>query len=319
MTSVFLTGLIFLKNKISREFKMKPAVNGFAKSHDGVNLNYVYYPADTDNPAVILSNGVMCVETYWVYLVKHLRGRYPVITWDYRGHGKSHVPDDPKSATMENHARDAASVLDDIGIEKAVHMGFSMGVQAAYEFYRIFPERTLGLVAVCGPYKHPYDEFFKSKTLGSALENVIRLGIKTHKVLKPVVATLVKTPLAFEVAKVVQVDRHRAKKEDMESYFEHMGTIDYPTGLNSLIEMNRHSAEDVLPRIDVPILIIAGEKDTMTPLRHNLEMHRLAKGSEFMVVPHGTHAAPIEQPQAINCRIELFLRDYFDYKKPGNA
>ncbi len=298
---------------------MKESIRGKAISHDGLELNYVYYPADVANPTLIMHNGVMCIETYWLYLIDHLRGRYPMITWDYRGHGKSQVPDDINTATMDNHARDADAVLKTLSIEKAVHLGFSMGVQVCFEYYRLFPQKTLGLVAVCGPYKHPYDEFFRSKTLGGALEKVLEFGVRINKFLKPPVSFLVKSPIAFPMAKLFQVDPHRAKKEDMASYFRHIADIDLGLGLMSLIGMNRHSAEDVLPKIDVPTLIIAGEKDSMTPLRHNLEMRDLIPSVEFTVIPHGTHAAPIENPQAIDNRIELFLRDNFDYHPPAKA
>lgn len=292
---------------------MKPPEQGYAQTWDGLKINYVYYPADTKNHTIILSNGVGCIETYWVYLIKHLRGRYPIITWDYRGHGKSEVPKDITTPTMECHSRDAAAVLDHLGIEKAIHMGFSMGVQVGFEFYRNYPERSIGLVAVCGPYKTPYDEFFHSKTLGSAFEQLLKIGIYTENIFKPPLKLLIKTRIPFELAKLVEVDRHHVKKEDMDSYFQHWVVLDWPTGMMSLIEMNRNSAEDVLPNIKVPTLIIAGDKDTMTPLKHNLKMHRLIPGAELTVIPHGTHAAPIEQPQAINYRIELFLRDHFDY------
>jgi len=241
------------------------------------------------------------------------------ITWDYRGHGRSQVPDDITTATMDNHARDADAVLDALGVEEAVHLGFSMGVQVCFEYYRLFPEKVRGIVAVCGPYKHPYDEFFRSETLGGALEKVLEFGVKINKLIKPPVSLLAKSPLAFPMAKLFQVDPHRVKKEDMASYFRHIADIDLGLGLMALIGMNRHSAEDVLPKIDVPTLIIAGEKDTMTPLRHNLKMHELIPGSELTIIPCGTHAAPIENPHAINNRIELFLRDHFEYHAPASS
>ena len=144
---------------------MEKEIRGIAKSHDGAGISYVYYPAKTKNPLLVLSNGVVCIETYWVYLIKHFRGKYPIVVYDYRGHGKSPVPEDLDSVTVENHARDDAAVMDAIGFDKAVQLGFSMGVQVAFEFYRWFPDRTLGIVAICGPYGKPYDGVLRSELL----------------------------------------------------------------------------------------------------------------------------------------------------------
>jgi pimeloyl-ACP methyl ester carboxylesterase len=295
---------------------MDREINGTTKSHDGATINYVYYPAKTTNPLLIMHNGVVCVDTYYAYLVKHFRGRYPMITWDYRGHGKTPVPDDLESVTVENHARDAAAVMDAVGFEKAVHLGFSMGVQVCFEFYRHFPERELGIVAICGPYGHPYDLILRSKFLGKLAAKGLGLGIPLNKIVTPIVRFFVKSPIAFPAAKIVQVD-WRVKKEDMQSYFDHIGQVDLICGIHALIKMNEHTAEDVLPTVKIPTLIIAGEKDTWTPLRHQEEMHRLVPGSEFTVIPHGTHATPIENPHAVNYRIELFLRDHFKYGLNG--
>lgn len=289
---------------------MEKEISGIATSHDGAKLSYVYYPGPKENPLLLLSNGVVCIETYWVYLIKHFRGRYPIVTWDYRGHGKSPVPEDLESVTVENHARDASAVMDAIGFDKCVHMGFSMGVQVAFEFYRWFPERTEGIVAICGPYGHPYNVFLKSDLLTKGLIGVLDLGLKLEKVVTPILRLAMKSPLAFPTAKLVQVD-WRVKKEDMQSYFEHLAQVDVSLAIHALKKMNEHTAEDVLPTVKVPTLIIAGEKDTWTPLHHQQKMHELVPNSELTVIPFGTHATPIEHPQAMNYRIEIFLRDHF--------
>jgi pimeloyl-ACP methyl ester carboxylesterase len=72
--------------------------------------------------------------------------------------------------------------------------------------------------------------------------------------------------------------------------------------------MARHSAEDVLPSVDVPTLVIAGQRDGMCPSRLVKRIYTNVKGAELFVVPHGTHATLIEQPELVNLRIETFLR-----------
>jgi len=290
---------------------MEKEVSGIAKSYDGAKISYTYYPAKTKNPLLVLSNGVVCIETYWIYLIKHFRGRYPIVVFDYRGHGKSPVPEDLESVTVENHARDDAAVMDALGFEKAVQLGFSMGVQVAFEFYRLFPQRTLGIVAVCGPYGKPYDVFFGSQILANGLVGLLDVALRMQKVIKPALRWAMRSPLSFHAAKVIQVD-WRVKRKDMQSYFDHLAEVNLPLGIHALKKMNEHTAIDVLPTIKAPVLIIAGEKDTWTPLHHQEEMHRLIPGSELTIIPFGTHATPIENPLAVNYRVEVFLRDHFE-------
>ena len=59
----------------------------------------------------------------------------------------------------------------------------------------------------------------------------------------------------------------------------------------------RHSAREILPTINVPVLIVAGDRDNMTPRILSEEMHKMISGSSLLVVEGGSHTAPIERPQ----------------------
>ena len=62
----------------------------------------------------------------------------------------------------------------------------------------------------------------------------------------------------------------------------------------------------------MPTLIIAGEKDTFTPMWLSEKMAEMLPNSELMVVPTGSHTGPIEMPQLCNLRVERWLLDHFD-------
>jgi len=127
-------------------------------------------------------------------------------------------------------------------------------------------------------------------------------------VLEAVGVPLLLSPVTWPLAKAVEVDRHRCSRQEMDLYFEHIARMGFANELRALLGMARHSAEDVLPTIDVPTLVIAGEKDGMCPARLVKRIHRQVKGSELFVVPHGSHATLVEQPELVNLRIEAFLR-----------
>ena len=79
-----------------------------------------------------------------------------------------------------------------------------------------------------------------------------------------------------------------------------------------LAHAGRHTAREILPTIDVPTLVIAGERDNMTPRALSEEMQRTIPDAELLVVEGGSHTAPIERPQLVNERVALFLAERVD-------
>jgi pimeloyl-ACP methyl ester carboxylesterase len=68
-----------------------------------------------------------------------------------------------------------------------------------------------------------------------------------------------------------------------------------------------HSAEEWLTEIDVPVLVVAGEKDTFTPASLSNWMVKQIPDGELMMVAGGSHVAPIEQPELVGERIRAFV------------
>jgi pimeloyl-ACP methyl ester carboxylesterase len=73
--------------------------------------------------------------------------------------------------------------------------------------------------------------------------------------------------------------------------------------------MGEHDGWDLLPTLDVPVLIIAGSRDVFTPRSAAERMARRTRGSEMMIIPGATHYAAIEYPEMVNLRLEKFFRE----------
>src|SRR5205814_1658570 len=61
------------------------------------------------------------------------------------------------------------------------------------------------------------------------------------------------------------VDPSHVRREDMLPYLKHMTHVDFSMFLRMLRAAGAHSAESWLGEVDVPTLVVAGEKDTFTP------------------------------------------------------
>ena len=100
--------------------------------NDGLTLNY---EMAGEGPPVLCIHGfassgkVNWVDVGWVETL--VGAGYSAITLDNRGHGASDKPHDPERYHPQDMARDAVALLDQLGIEKAAVLGYSMGARIA--------------------------------------------------------------------------------------------------------------------------------------------------------------------------------------------
>lgn len=123
----------------SSELESRFAKYGETKVH--------YQMSGKGREALIFVHGWTCDSNFWRGQV----GAFPglrVVAVDLPGHGQSDRP--RVDYTMDYFARSIEAVMRDAGVKRAVLVGHSMGAPVIRQFYRLYPERTLGLVIVDG-------------------------------------------------------------------------------------------------------------------------------------------------------------------------
>ncbi len=120
-------------------------------SDDGTTLRaWTNDPDDShDGPTVLLCNGLGANALHWPALLRPGCG-VRVVSWNHRGVGGSDRPRDPRAVRIEDFVEDALSVMDHFGLERPVVVGWSMGVNTAFELAARHPERVAGIFAVAG-------------------------------------------------------------------------------------------------------------------------------------------------------------------------
>jgi pimeloyl-ACP methyl ester carboxylesterase len=285
---------------------------GFAVGRDETPLYYrVRGPAHAS--AIVFCDGIGCDGYVWKYLERELSPNHRVVHWHYRGHGRTPPPRDRRHIDIVDLADDLVAVLDAAvdGGARAVLAGHSMGVQVCLEAYRRHPERVSGLVLLCGSYGTPLRTFKGKRTLEQVLPYVKFAVNRIPNVVANVWARVIPTELAYQIATRFEINGELIRREDFFPYLEHMARVDVRLFLDMLAAAGRHSARELLSRIDVPTLIISGDRDGFTPAALSQEMHKLIRDSELFVVAGGSHTAPIERPAEVTARIADFLRKQF--------
>jgi pimeloyl-ACP methyl ester carboxylesterase len=272
--------------------------------------------ADATGIPIVCCNGIGVSTFFWKYVERHFSHDHPVILWDYRGHGESGRPQDLSNLTVEQNADDLRCVLEAFNVPRAVLAGHSMGVQVILEFYRKWPDRVAALVPTLGTYGRPVHTFLDSPVAAPlaflaarwfVLKFPSRLGsLQKNALKKPFVARC-----AAKIARLARlVHPAMMPQADLDAYLKHFGDFEPEVFFRMAEKMALHSAEDVLEKIHCPTLVIAGEKDIFTPLWLSEEMADRIPGAQLLVIPQGSHAALVEQPQLFCLRVEKFLRDH---------
>ncbi|AKF81978.1 alpha/beta hydrolase [Myxococcus fulvus 124B02] len=274
---------------------------------DGADL---YYQVTGDGePGVVLCDGLGCDGFAWKYLAPYLSRRHRVLRWHYRGHGRSGIPEDRERIGMLYTCDDLQRVMDAAGMEKAVLFGHSMGVQVALEFHRRYASRVAGLVLLCGSYGNPLDTFHDSNVLKKLFPSLRRVVERFPEQSARLIHAALRTELAVQLAISLEMNRERIARNDLSQYFEHLARMDPVVFVRTLDSLSEHSAWDHLLHVDVPSLVVAGGRDKFTPGWLSRKMAARIPEAELVLIPDGTHTAPLEAPGLVEVRVERFLRE----------
>lgn len=104
-------------------------------------------------PAILFAHSMTSNLRMWDPQAEALAGRYRVVRWDNRGHGKSDSPPGPYS--LEAFAEDACALLDARGIERVHFIGLSVGGMIAQAFALKYAQRLMSLTLVDSAGKYP--------------------------------------------------------------------------------------------------------------------------------------------------------------------
>ncbi|MBI2339444.1 MAG: alpha/beta hydrolase [Deltaproteobacteria bacterium] len=276
-------------------------------SFDGTRI---WYRSVGSGVPIVCLNGLGCSTFYFSYLENYFKDKAQVVTWDYRGHGRSEMPRVPKNHTVSSLKQDLKAVLKALQIKKAILVGHSMGVQVMFEFYNSDPDRVIGMVSCFGTSGKPMDTFYNFPLSKYAFE-VIYIFNHLFPRLSNTLGTLVaKNPFWFQMGGLFKMMKpYLADKRIMRQYLEHIINVDAIFLSKLTRSLQEHNAEGTLKRIRAPVLIIGADEDNFTPAWVSKKMHHQIPHSELFIVKKGSHVALVEQPELLNLRIEKFIRE----------
>lgn len=282
-------------------------------------IDGVAFTVSGSGPPMLLYHGLLSTELHWRPFIAHYSARYRVVSFHYPGHGESVRPATLGEIGIAAFAERGHRVLAHVGARgPAIVCALSMGVQSALEHVRSHPEEVRALVLLCGTYGRPFHQVLDvegpRRALASAVRGLGHLGAllrdatgrRYSQAITDAIGRL--APLAREMAYLTG-GAHRADcpREVLDELFHHVAGIDVDVMMEACASYFEHDASDVLPAIRVPVLVIAGEDDRLTPPAIAERMVSRIPDATLHVAPGRTHLAQVERPEEIHAVIDRFL------------
>ena len=126
------------------ELSVEQRADGLARTR-GADVD-IAFRVRGRGPAVVLLHGTSANHAVWEPVAEALADRATVIALDQRGHGRSDKPIDGYAGP--DFAGDVVTVLDALGIERAVVGGHSLGARNAWLAGALHPDRVEAVLAV---------------------------------------------------------------------------------------------------------------------------------------------------------------------------
>lgn len=255
--------------------------------------NWKYQDFNTDKKEILLFvHGHPFNHSMWKYQYETLKN-FRLILPDLRGYGKSDIQS--KKIYIEEQALDLALLLDELDIQQIHLIGLSMGGQIIVEFQRLFPARVKSLTICASTPTAETTESYNSRL--QLAESILQTGMEAYT--------------RNDIHKYIHLDEIGTDTETYKHLFEMMSS----TTVEGAVASHRGRAErrsnfEHLKYIQVPTLVIAGEKDFFFPIHEVEKVAREIIGAQFHVIEKSGHLPNMEQAAQFNALLINFLKHF---------
>jgi non-heme chloroperoxidase len=253
----------------------------------------IYYESYKGSPlTVVLIHGWGMSGRVWDRTLVALRGEgYGVVTFDHRSCGRSDKDFD--TVRISDLAADAAAIVENLGLDRVVLSGWSLGGAVAVEAAQLLGAKCAGLVLTCAasPRYAKTSDFPYGTTLDDVKATVAGLTTNRPAFLRSIAAA------AFANSP------DPAVVEWFWSIFMQAGpSVD--TTLLDLVQVEQRAA---LTSLAVPILVFGGARDNFVSVDIARSAARVARNARLVVYENCGHVPFIEEADSYHAELLSYL------------
>jgi 3-oxoadipate enol-lactonase len=249
---------------------------------------------------VLICNGLGTPPDAWPAITGRT-DTYRVFTWDQRGLGGSERPADESRITIADHTDDCLAVMDFYGVERAVVIGWSVGVNIAFEAAVREPKRVAGILAVAGvpggtfeALLHPLPRRLRPRAG--------KVGAHLMRYLGPVLNRLGdglpgSADKKFDPRGLSTLGLDLVHADTLVRVLKSFADHDWPWYSRLARAVGDHPTMD-LGEVDMPVTYLAGTWDAITSAERMRAASAQTARSQYVELP-ATHFVPLQFPDRV--------------------
>lgn len=251
---------------------------------------------------VLLSNGLGAPPQAWPGIAERDSG-FDVVGWHHRGLGGSDRPADPSRVRVEDHVDDLIATMDAAGLSRALLLGWSVGVNVAFELALRHPDRVAGVMAVAGVPGGLFSSLFGPTPLPRRLRPAV--GLFAARALAHIgpgmrLVAQVLPPTSLPVppgSRTGPARRAEASLSALRAFAGH----DWRWYAELVRAAEQHPRLD-LTGLSCPVTMVGGRFDLLTSSRDMHAASRAIPGARSLTLP-GSHYLPLEFPDVLRAEL----------------
>jgi 3-oxoadipate enol-lactonase len=266
---------------------LKIVVNNLSVSYDD--------EGPLDAPTILFIHGFPLNKSMWEHQVESLKESCRVIAYDIRGHGNSDASEE--NFSIDLFVNDLLHFMDALHITKPILCGLSMGGYIALNAAIKFPNHFAALVLSDTQCLADSSEAKRKRM--NAIENIHEYGVEIYAEVS------IKNLFSSE-------SFTKNKKEILQVRDMIVGTAAQSLSYTLFALSERKGTCSKLQDIEVPVLIMVGKEDKITPPVAAQLMHEKIQGSLLKIIDHAGHLANLENPVEFNYQLKTFIQQLDD-------
>lgn len=257
------------------------------------NITVSYTDEGPDNaPVIIFIHGFPFNKEMWSKQMETLNENFRVIAYDVRGHGDSDSGTDDFS--IELFVKDLLSLMDTLEIKKTTLCGLSMGGYIALNAIENHPHRFETLI-LCDTSCSADSPEAKEKRM-KAIKGILENGVE--KFADDSIVNFFAQESFISKKDVIAVVREMMVNTSEESVTKTLYALS-----------KRKETCTKLWKIKMPVLILVGKEDKITPPEAAQFMHEKINGSVMTIIKNAGHLSNLENQDQFNEQLIKFLKE----------
>jgi 2-succinyl-6-hydroxy-2,4-cyclohexadiene-1-carboxylate synthase len=257
------------------------------------DIQYFVEVKGEGEPLVFL-HGFTGDTTTWSRITDQLSAKYQCISIDLIGHGRTDSPKDFSRYKMDRVSLDICSILDELKIDEAVLIGYSMGGRTALQFSLAYPQKVKALIleSASPGLKTSGERADRRKKDHGLADRIERDGIENF------VDLWQEIPLFASQKRLSDRERSNIRKQRL-----NQSTTGLSNSLRGMGTGAQDSLWDKLSDLSLPVHILVGELDQKF-VQIAEEMKKLNPNFQIMTFSNTGHAIHVEEPRKFGTIIE---------------